>query len=63
LINKRALEEDEEGREARKNILMEEFKIILKFKVGHEITSVSPITVTTGLKKAIGGNRNGVGVG
>lgn len=51
ILGKQAWEEEEEEvREIRKKMMMEEFKIILNFKPGHETASVSPIALATGLK-------------
>lgn len=51
---KRSLEDEEENVETRKKVMMEEFKVILKFRAGQDLTGVSPITLSIGLKKVIG---------
>ncbi|MEQ2188570.1 hypothetical protein GOODEAATRI_016415 [Goodea atripinnis] len=51
---KRALDDEEERVEIRKKIMMENFKIILKFKVGQDMIGVSPISLSNGLKKVVG---------
>ncbi|MEQ2227247.1 hypothetical protein ILYODFUR_035816 [Ilyodon furcidens] len=51
---KRALDDEEERVEIRKKILMENFKIILKFKAGQDMIGVSPISLSNGLKKVVG---------
>ncbi|XP_049416274.1 uncharacterized protein LOC125878859 [Epinephelus fuscoguttatus] len=52
--SKRSLTDDEERNDMRKKHMTEEFKVIMKFKTGQEISSVSPITLTNCLRKALG---------
>lgn len=52
--SKRALTDDEERNEIRKKVMTEEFKVILKFKTDHEISTESPIALTNCLKKTLG---------
>ncbi|XP_035989752.1 uncharacterized protein LOC118561624 isoform X2 [Fundulus heteroclitus] len=51
---KRSLEDEEERVEIKKKIMMEDFKVILKFKAGQDMIGISPINLSNGLKKVIG---------
>lgn len=51
---KRSLEVDEDGVRVKKRVVMEEYKVLLKFKPGQDMFGVSPINLSNGLKKAIG---------
>lgn len=52
---KRAFEEDEASTpDIRRKITREEFKILFKFKEGNDIKAVSPVVLTSALRKAIG---------
>ncbi|MEQ2196244.1 hypothetical protein XENOCAPTIV_028509 [Xenoophorus captivus] len=50
---KRSLDDEEERVEIKK-IMMENFKIILKFKAGQDMIGISPISLSNGLEKVVG---------